>query len=111
MAVSTRARNRNREVRNCRSSNSTTREKTTRDAVLMLIGKVINLRLQKESRLYGVIRRTFTEYHQRYDWLTERQVRYAYTKYKKNLEVSSAGTSFLVTNADHPERTTVISMD
>ena len=102
MLVSTRSGTSNRRERdnltNASTNGSTFRGKTTRRAILLLIRKVIYIRLQKSNRRRGVIRQTFNEYHQRYERLIERQVRYALTKYKEVLKVSSIDESVLETN-------------
>ena len=79
-------------------------DKTTRKAILLYIGKVLYTRLQETVVKYGVIRQTFNEYHQRYNWITERQVRHALARYKECLNVSSTDESVLETNTDLPER-------
>ena len=58
------------------------------------------------SKRRGVIRDTLNEYHKCYQWLTERQVRYAFSKYTKGLEVSLIDTSILVIDSNPPERMT-----
>ena len=108
MFVSTRSRsNDTRERGNERNDSincSNDIDKTTRRAILLLIGKVLYIRLQKGIRKYGVVRDTFNEYHERYPWLSERQVRYALTKYEQCLNVSSKGESVQETDIDLPER-------
>ena len=110
MLVATRSRNSSsngrRNTTNVRTIDVTNRSKSNRSAILLLIGRVLYIRLQKSIKKRGVIRQTFNEYHERYDWLTERQVRYALERYTKDMKVSSVDEPVLEPSHPVPERIT-----
>ena len=61
-----------------------------RKSLLLFIARVAIARLGRADKKRGVIRKTFLEYNKRYEWVTERQLRYHITQVRKSMAVPSA---------------------
>ena len=72
-----------------------------RKSLLLFIARVAIARLGRADKKRGVIRKTFKEYNKRYEWVTERQLRYHITQVRNSIAVPSA-VPFSLTVDDTP---------
>ena len=72
-----------------------------RKSLLLFIARVAIARLGRADKKRGVIRKTFKEYNKRYEWVTERQLRYHITQVRNSVSVPSA-VPFSLTVDDTP---------
>ena len=70
-------------------------------SLLSFIARVAIARLGRADKKRGVIRKTFKEYNKRYEWVTERQLRYHITQVRNSIAVPSA-VPFSLTVDDTP---------
>ena len=104
MRVNTRSNTRQRQVRSSIRQALTLDEKNKRKTITLFIARVVYARLERSGKKQGVIRKAYNEYKQRYDWITERQIRYAVTTFTSRMVVPSTNSPILARNDVQPER-------
>ena len=105
MRVNTRSNTRQRQVRSSIHQSLTLDEKNKRKAITLFIARVVYARLERAAgKKQGVIRKAYIEYKQRYNWITERQIRYAVNKFTTRISVPSTNSPILTRNDVQPER-------